>query len=256
MKRTFVMVMVLVLLASFFSSAVYGQEHVASVGKVTGTLYIQQGEGAEWTAAAENTPVYLGDFLKTESDSYADVVFLSGGVIAVNQNTTIQVTGIRDAEDVTERSFIQNVIITSGEIWAKITKQQEEIQFETKGGVVSIKGTEFVIEEDPDKDETKVSVLEGEIAFLDNNNELTLYNAGKQVQVIMNSITVNEHIPADLRNELVSEFGGFGSFVNEMLQNVDQIINDVNTNPNVNIPNNVGPTGPVGPTNPPSNFPF
>ena len=203
--------------------------------------------------------LYLDDKLKTEADSYANIEFLSGGVIAVNQNTTIQITGIRDAEDVTERSFIQNVIITSGEIWAKITKQQEEIQFETKGGVVSIKGTEFVIEEYPDKDETTLSVLEGQVAFRDNNSKETLYNAGEKVKIALQKIEeVKKVLPEELRNELETKLNPeFIKHMTHLLENFPVDPNSLPFDPNSMPfdPNNM----PFDPNNmpfDPNNMPF
>jgi len=204
------------------------QEHVADVAAINGTLYVQGANSSEWTQASEKMPLYLDDKLKTEANSYADIVFLTGGQVAINQNTTIQITGITDVADVSERSFIQNIIITSGEIWAKITQQQQEIQFQTKGGVVAIKGTEFVIEENPDTGETSVSVLEGTIVFRGLDAKETLYDAGKHVRMALDSISVNEYVPEELKKHLQDRLGNFGEFVETIMKQVDETLRQAN----------------------------
>lgn len=40
----------------------------------------------------------------------------------------------------TSRSLAENLLMWVGETWDNVTKQQEEEQFETKGGVIGIKG--------------------------------------------------------------------------------------------------------------------
>ena len=252
MTKTFKILLSVILLTLFVSGALYGQEQVANVVSVEGNLYIQSLNSSDWTLGGENTPLYLDDKLKTDANSYANIEFLSGSLISVNQNTTIQITGIKDATDVTERSFIQNVIITSGEIWAKITQQQEEIEFQTNGGTVAIKGTEFVIEEDPDKEETYVSVLEGTVAFRDKDNNETLYNAGEQVKIALQKIEeVKKFLPQELRKELEDKLdANFINLLNKYLNNLPVDPNNIGPDNLPFDPNNIGPNNlPVDPNN-------
>lgn len=99
----------------------------------------RQGKG-DFAPVTPDTIVTVGDIIQTGPNQYANIDFASGGSLAVNQNTTIEVTGIKDAADRTHRSLIENAILQAGETWAKITRQQEEIQFQTHGGVLGIKG--------------------------------------------------------------------------------------------------------------------
>jgi hypothetical protein len=91
-------------------------------------------------SARRGLPIFVNDHVMTLSNSYADVEFLTGGVVAINQSTIIRIDGSRDVTDVTSRDLGQSLMIFIGETWAKITKQQEEEQFDTRGGALGIKG--------------------------------------------------------------------------------------------------------------------
>jgi len=234
MKKVFKIIAFVFIFFAFPYFMASGSEiHVANIVSVSGTVYLQTGNSSDWISVSESMAVTLDDKLKTEANSYADIEFLSGGHVAINQNTTIQITGTGDISDVTERSFIQNIIITSGEIWAKITQQQQEIQFQTNGGTVAIKGTEFVIEENAEKEETTVSLLEGQILFRDPENNETLFNAGDKVKILVKKITdVEKYLPDELRSELKRKFNsGFINFLDRSIFNLP-INPGVPVNPN------------------------
>ncbi len=214
---------IILCLAIFMASVIFilpAEEEVAVVGALSGTLYVSHENSSEWDSGYENMPCYLYDTLKTEANSYADIQFATGGLVAVNENTTIQITGTGEVADQTERSLVDTIIITTGEIWAKITQQQEEIQFQTNGGTVAIKGTEFVIEENPETEETVVSLFEGQISFQDNNNQETVYNAGDEITIPWKGVPVVKHYsPRELKDKLKNKYVKFKEFFQNYLEN-------------------------------------
>lgn len=175
--------------------------HVADVAAVKGRLTVKHANIPNWLDGYEKMPNYLQDTLKTDPDSVADIEFTIGGHLGINKNTTIEITGPRDVKDVTQRSFMKKIIIKSGEVWAKITKQEEKLEFQTEGGVIAIKGTEFVVEEHPDTKETVVSVLDGKIGIQRTEGE-TVYSAGDKVTISWAAVPVVKHYkPEELRKE-------------------------------------------------------
>ena len=223
-KRLFLSLIILISIISVSLA----EQKIASVSSVSGNLYINNQGASEWSLAQVNTPCYLYDTLKTDSNSYANLEFLTGSIVALNENTTVQITGTQEVTDQTEQSFIQTVIVTTGEIWAKITKQQEEIEFQTNGGVVAIKGTEFVIEENPETEETVVSLLEGEIAFTDNNNSKTFYNAGDEITIAWQGVPVVKHYtPLKLKEKMKNKYEKFKKFLPEYIENHPELENKI-----------------------------
>lgn len=167
MKRIFAIVLIISMMLSFAGSLTFAQnkdEVVAQVSGIKGRLQVQREGKNAWEDAFVKMPDYLYDKLKTDSSSVAAVEFVIGGQVAIDKDTTIEITGEREAKDVTKRSAVKKIILKAGSIWAKITKQQEELQIQTQGGVLGIEGTEFVVETQ-EKKETTVYCLEGKVAF-------------------------------------------------------------------------------------------
>ncbi|MCL5773978.1 MAG: FecR domain-containing protein [Firmicutes bacterium] len=168
MKKNFAVVLALSMIMGFAcSSSSFAQnkdEVVAQVSGIKGKLQVQREGKSAWENAFVKMPDYLNDKLKTDSSSVAAVEFVIGGQVAIDKGTTIEITGEREAKDVTKRSGLKKIILKAGSIWAKITKQQEELQIQTQGGVLGIEGTEFVVETQEKKD-TTVYCLEGKVAF-------------------------------------------------------------------------------------------
>jgi hypothetical protein len=115
------------------------QTRVGVIGATTGNVYVKRETGT-MEAAFVGLPIYVNDLVMTLSNSYADVSFDTGGLVAINQSTIIRVDGTRDVTDISSRSLAQQLFIFIGEAYAKITKQQEEEQFQTHGGALGIKG--------------------------------------------------------------------------------------------------------------------
>jgi hypothetical protein len=114
-------------------------DKVGYVGPSKGKVYVKHYYGA-MEKAVSGVRLYTGDKVYTLGSSYVDISFDIGGSVALNENVVVEMTGPREVKNVTQTTLIQEAVGTVGEIWAKFTKQQEEVQFETKGGVLGIKG--------------------------------------------------------------------------------------------------------------------
>ena len=114
-------------------------DSVGYLGPTTGKVYVKHYFGA-MEKGIEGVRLYTGDKVYTLGSSYADISFDIGGGVGLNENIVIEIVGPRAVKNVTQTTLIQEAVTSIGELWAKITKQQEEIQFETKGGALGIKG--------------------------------------------------------------------------------------------------------------------
>ncbi len=112
---------------------------IGFVGPTTGKVYVKHYYGT-MEKGVEGMRLYTGDKIYTLGSSYVDIKFAIGGTVALNENMIIEMTGSREVKNVTQTTLIQEAVTSIGELWAKITKQQEEERFETKGGVLGIKG--------------------------------------------------------------------------------------------------------------------
>lgn len=137
---------------------------VANVVAINGALTVQRPPNSGWFSGFEQMPDYVQDHLKTDANSLAALEFRVGGRIGINKGTEVEIVGPRDVTDVTKRGTVERLVLRSGTIWAKFAKQHEQFKIQTESTVIGIRGTEFVVETDANKD-TTVSVLEGQVEY-------------------------------------------------------------------------------------------
>lgn len=179
---------------------------IANVTAIRGSLFVQRLNQANWSSAYVKMPDYLYDKLRTDEHSVADIEFTIGGHIGLDKSTAIQLTGPREAKDITQRPFIKTVILKAGTIWAKITKRQREFQFQTQGGVLGVKGTEFVMEESETEKNTTVYVLEGNVVYETPSKNIEA-SAGDKITIPWKKVPVVHHYkPEELRKECQQKY--------------------------------------------------
>jgi quercetin dioxygenase-like cupin family protein len=198
----------------------YGKDKIAEIVAIKGNLDVSRDDQKTWSEAQLRSAGYIYDFFKTNSTSVADLEFTIGGHVGINKNTVIEIVGIRDVKDVSKRTFLDKVKINTGAIWAKFQGQDKSVKFETKSGVLAIKGTEFVIDEDPDKKETTVSVLEGNVTYTTAQKEIEA-KAGDKITIAWEQVpVVHQYKPEELRQECENNY-------KELYQNIKNILNFV-----------------------------
>ncbi|MFH1454610.1 MAG: FecR family protein [Armatimonadota bacterium] len=205
MRKYLLLIMICIFVLSLVSYADI-TEKVAEVAAVEGVLEVKRIDKDAWNSAPVKSPGYIEDEFKTGENSVADIEFLAGGHVGLNTNTAIKITGIRQAEDVTERSLLQKIILNTGAIWTKFTDQDKKIEFQTKSGVLAIKGTEFVMEENTESKKTEVYVLEGEVAYNTAGSVISA-KAGDKITIPWEDVPVVHHYkPEELRKECENKY--------------------------------------------------
>jgi len=108
-------------------------------GRSNGLEYRRSGS-SRWYTAYEGQHLYVGDELRSDSDTVAAAEFALGGRVGVNRNSDIQ---IADESSVKEAGKPQTkrILIHPGGMWAKVAKHSDPLEIQTNGGVMGIKDT-------------------------------------------------------------------------------------------------------------------
>lgn len=136
-----------------------GKPVVASVVAIDGKLTLER-PGAGKYAAFVQMPDYIDDKLSTDAKSVAALEFVVGGKIGINPNSTVTITGVRNASDASG----QVLRVNSGAVWAKFDKQKSPLIIRTPSATLGIRGTEFVVS--ADESSTTIDVFEGKVAYV------------------------------------------------------------------------------------------
>ncbi|MFP4498269.1 MAG: FecR domain-containing protein [Vulcanimicrobiota bacterium] len=147
--------------------------YAADIISVKGTGFkVKRITSDSWYPGHVNMPNYVKDVIETDDDTLACLEFMNGSQLGINKGTRVEIISTSQARDITRRGIIEKVVLKSGAIWAKVTGQKsKDFRVETGKGVLGVKGTEFVVEVDPEQDTEKITVLEGEVEFSDEAGE-------------------------------------------------------------------------------------
>ncbi len=185
-----------------------GSDGVATLVHLMGRVDFRNAQGP-WYAAYPELRQRLLDHLRTGSGSVATLDFDVGGRVGVNDNSEIQIVGERGVEEVGQGGF-RRLVLQAGGIWARVTRQTDELQVQTSGGVMGIKGTEFVVETTRDGP-TTLSVLEGAVEVRPVQGDPILAPAGTRVTFdpVRVPVVKTYEDPEDLRREAMEGWDTF-----------------------------------------------
>lgn len=138
----------------------------AVMGKVT--LYSHPAsadKGAKDTARSlePNQPVFAGDRLKTGPNGRAALVLTDGTQLKVNYNSELTLKNT-DSKGRGSARGIASIQILLGDLWAKVTKKDSTLEFDTPAAVAAVKGTEPTFNVAPDGT-TCVQLASGKVAM-------------------------------------------------------------------------------------------
>ena len=88
-----------------------------------------------------------GDRLKTGANGRAALVLVDGTQMKINYNTDITLRD-KDTKGKTSDRGVGSIKIALGELWAKVTKKNSRLEFDTPAAVAAVKGTEPIFSVD------------------------------------------------------------------------------------------------------------
>ncbi len=128
----------------FLPAAVLAQDAIAYIGEVGGNVQIIKSNPGTEVAATLGMFLEGGDTIKTQTDSYASVIFQDDGSrVKLGENAQLTLNASRQ-----KKKMIKRMRLETGKIWAKVTRKRgTDFQVSTPTSVASVKGTKFVLEE-------------------------------------------------------------------------------------------------------------
>jgi hypothetical protein len=91
-------------------------------------------------------PLFAGDRIKTGANGQVKAVLVDGTRLTISYNTDITLRD-KNSKGKTSARGIASIKIALGELWAKVTHKDSQLEFETPDAVAAVKGTEpgFVV---------------------------------------------------------------------------------------------------------------
>jgi hypothetical protein len=127
------------------------------VPSAVGVVTVMSGKVSLYTAVSPDKgkdmmlgqQLHDGDRLKTGANGRAALVLVDGTQLRINYNTDMTLKA-QDTKGKTSDRGIGSIKVTVGEWWAKVTKKNSHLEFDTPSAVAAVKGTEinFAVDED------------------------------------------------------------------------------------------------------------
>ncbi|BFN37165.1 FecR domain-containing protein [Fidelibacter multiformis] len=153
------------LLLLILSLSLTAAEKVAAVIKIKGNVMVRPAEGKIYKQSYVGQILYDGDWLKTNGDEFAAIVFMDGSQLKIRELTELEIR----AQQVSQSVQNTDLYLTQGEVWTKVQKQKGEFKIQTPVSVASVKGTEFDLLYDQIENISDLFVISGSVEF---SNEL------------------------------------------------------------------------------------
>lgn len=135
------------------ASSAEADPYEATVTKTVNRVDWQRARKNRWQKASTDTVLFVGDSLRTGADAKAELLYGDGSVTRVGSLTVMTLTGDQRRE----------LRLDSGRVWLHIQKGGAGMRVITPGAVAAVTGTELMVEFDPVKRSTDVTVFEGSV---------------------------------------------------------------------------------------------
>lgn len=130
----------------------------ARIKRVEGKISIMREGADKWRDARVNTVLNKGDQLYTREESFAEIIYTTGAVLRMDENTKIVI------DEITEKGHKTSTPV--GNIWVnmkKLLSKKSEFELRSPTATAAIRGTVFQMNTDEDTT-TNVSVYKGKVA--------------------------------------------------------------------------------------------
>ncbi|MFD2445149.1 chitobiase/beta-hexosaminidase C-terminal domain-containing protein [Bacillus sp. CGMCC 1.16607] len=167
---------------------------VALINDVKGTVYIKMGGGKKEIKAAEGMSVAEGYTIRTEGKSSITIEYDDGTESTLGANSKVLISDLDG-----KNGKKTKLKVVTGKLWnsvKNILNINDKYDVETPTAVMGVRGTLFLVTADPVTGETKVSVLDGEVA-----TEANTSGADAEEQLV----TLNEELSVMTSSELLSK---------------------------------------------------
>ena len=157
MIKRVLMTSVIMIISTLFLTDIYAGS-VAKIKRIEGKVSVLKKGSEKWRTAHVNTPLNVGDAVYSRKESLVEVVYNSGAILRMDENTKIIITEMTDKGLKTKTPL--------GNIWANMRKlvvSKKEFELESPTATAAIRGTVFQMNTKKDSS-TDVSVYEGKVS--------------------------------------------------------------------------------------------
>ena len=177
-------VIVLSLLAFFFSTPSRGQDIAARILSVQGTVEVQEGT-PDWAAARVDQTLAPGAVVRTAVRSRAALLLADETQLKIGPSARLQLRQVRRSSNLLQRisqvvaGAEQSILnLESGKVWLRSKRVPARVRVRTPAVTAAIRGTEFVVDVRSDG-ESLVTVLDGSVD-MSNDQGAVVVNSGEQ----------------------------------------------------------------------------
>lgn len=165
-----------------------GDPYQATVTKIVKLVEWQRYRTTRWQKASIDNLLLVGDTLRTGTDAKAELLYGDGSVTRVGSLTSLTLTGDNKRE----------LHLDGGRVWLHIQKGGAGMRVITPGAVAAVTGTELMVEFDPAKKLTEVTVFEGSVNVSSDVGNLVRVIGGTTTMVPFNAPAAAP-VPLDTR---------------------------------------------------------
>ena len=236
------------LTTSFFllllTSKSLGFEFIGVIGAAVGEITNQKNE-----KLSNGSKIYYGDTINVKTNSNAQILFLDETVMTVGENTELTIDDFVYDQKTNNGNFVTN--IKSGivkTISGKISeKNPDNLEIKIPNGSLGVRGTEFLVSSDSDKNESTVVLLgpgpkntlgmiPGNIQITDGSNITEISNPGFQAiitNVVSLSSPTNVEIISEISSSLSHSVVNSSSIVDDSKNLTTNLINSADLKNNI-----------------------
>ncbi len=169
-------------------------EGEAGISSKRGKISIKQPDGT-WKEIPDKISLKDGDTIKTDRASTISLLLPDGSKVSIAQNS--EFTFHWDGT-----SF--SITLLVGKIRSWIKKYSHKFEVRTPSAVTSVRGTDFIVEYNPDTTVTTVYLYEGIVDVGNTKGETFELNAGEMITVDSSGKTVKSGLSEDDWNGIAS----------------------------------------------------
>ena len=177
-------VIVLSLLAFFFSTPSQGQDIAAKILSVQGTVDVQEGT-PDWAPARVNQTLVAGAVVRTAVRSRTALLLADETQLKIGPSARLELRQVRRSSNLLQRisqvvaGAEQSILnLESGKVWLRSKRVPARVRVRTPAVTAAIRGTEFVVDVRTDG-ESLVTVLDGAVD-MSNDQGAVVVNSGEQ----------------------------------------------------------------------------
>jgi len=138
-------------------SSIYAQDTIALALKVKGRVNLNRSDSNEKLELGDS--LIDRDEIVSKDDSFAAVRFVDGSaIVKLFSNSRLAINADKKTEKYDKKSYLK-----MGTLWTKVTTNSGGFDVETPTTVVSVRGTEFIVEVD-EKGITRVYAVSGKVS--------------------------------------------------------------------------------------------